>query len=330
MQRILFLLMILLLSVCLKGQDAGVKFLDFKKVKFDDVLVEAGKQNKFIFIDIWTTWCGPCKTLKKTVLSRKEVGEYFNENFINLEFDGEDSDWANITEKYFVTSFPTLLFVNSKGEVLHRATRLQIGQTLPDGTAPFENLIMQAKKAKEIEIMTDEQFVSLDNWLFLKDYTEGINSKVFERVVENRDKLNELYEDGANKIISKCLSSTAVNLFRKSSTGYVLDRAKYDFFNEILEKTDLPNKELISYSAKSSILARTSEWKELYKLTENAIHENIIGDLHIISIAEKFTECSNKDLKVKASVWIKSIIDNRSDSKSVDKCVALYNKLLKE
>ena len=61
--------------------DEGIVFehVDFKQAK---ELAKA--QNKLIFIDAYTTWCGPCKLMAKTVFTEKEVGDFYNSNFINI------------------------------------------------------------------------------------------------------------------------------------------------------------------------------------------------------------------------------------------------------
>ena len=49
----------------------------------------AAKENKMVFIDFYTTWCGPCKRMSKEVFPQQEVGEYFNRTFISLKLDAE-------------------------------------------------------------------------------------------------------------------------------------------------------------------------------------------------------------------------------------------------
>ena len=66
--------------------------IQFTDARLDDLLAKAKKENKVIFVDIYATWCGPCKLLKKTTFTDKEVGEYFNTNFINAAYDGEKEE----------------------------------------------------------------------------------------------------------------------------------------------------------------------------------------------------------------------------------------------
>lgn len=98
-----------------KSESSGITF---QQGTFNDVLSLAKKENKIVFLDIYATWCGPCKMLKKNTFSDSEVGELFNTNFISYAIDAEKGEGEEIAQKYHVSGFPTLLFVNSDGSVV--------------------------------------------------------------------------------------------------------------------------------------------------------------------------------------------------------------------
>jgi thiol:disulfide interchange protein len=58
------------------GQDVGIKFESH--LSWNEILAKAKTENKYIFIDCYTTWCGPCKYMSKNIFTQKEVGDYFN------------------------------------------------------------------------------------------------------------------------------------------------------------------------------------------------------------------------------------------------------------
>ena len=53
--------------------------IQFHKGTWAEALALAKKDNKFIFLDVYASWCGPCKQLKKRTFSNDKVGTYFNE-----------------------------------------------------------------------------------------------------------------------------------------------------------------------------------------------------------------------------------------------------------
>jgi thiol-disulfide isomerase/thioredoxin len=100
------------------GHSQGIEFVHDKK--FSEVLALAKKERKLIFMDCYTTWCGPCKRLAAQVFPDPEVGEYFNANFINTKFDMEKDEGPEIAARFGVRAYPTLLWFNGEGNVVNR------------------------------------------------------------------------------------------------------------------------------------------------------------------------------------------------------------------
>lgn len=91
---------------------------------FEDALALAGEQDKLVFVDVYTMWCGPCIVMQETVFPEAEVGEYFNPRFVNIKLDMEDEDQngPEIGAKYDVGVVPTYLILDRDGNELGRAT----------------------------------------------------------------------------------------------------------------------------------------------------------------------------------------------------------------
>ncbi|HMP31839.1 MAG TPA: thioredoxin family protein, partial [Saprospiraceae bacterium] len=56
-----------------------------KNTTWEQVVAKAKAENKLIFVDCYTTWCGPCKKLDAEVFPNPEVGAFFNKHFVNLK-----------------------------------------------------------------------------------------------------------------------------------------------------------------------------------------------------------------------------------------------------
>ena len=82
----------------------------------------AKSQNKLVFIDVYTDWCLPCKMMDEDVFSDKKLGQYFNDNFVSHKANGESMSGADIAKLYEVLGYPTLLFIDSNGNLLVKKT----------------------------------------------------------------------------------------------------------------------------------------------------------------------------------------------------------------
>ncbi|MXZ55390.1 MAG: thioredoxin family protein [Gammaproteobacteria bacterium] len=113
-------LFVLCLSSCSQVETAiGI---DFVHGTFEEALQLAEEEEKLVFVDVYTSWCGPCKVMSQTVFPDEEVGEYFNARFVSYKLDAEDLaiDGPRISNTYDVSAFPTLLFLNPDGSELGR------------------------------------------------------------------------------------------------------------------------------------------------------------------------------------------------------------------
>lgn len=96
----------------------GVQFM--KSDKLMPVLEAAKAENKLVFVDFYTTWCLPCKLMDEDVFPDEEFGKFMNDNFISYKVDAEKGGGPDLSLLYQVMVFPTLLFLDSDGNVLVR------------------------------------------------------------------------------------------------------------------------------------------------------------------------------------------------------------------
>lgn len=123
MKKILILFFTLLsLSFTLSEKEVYKKGINFFKGSYTEALAKAKLENKPVFLDVYASWCGPCKKLKKTTFKDEAVGEYFNKNFICVAIDGETEEGNAILHKYNVRSYPTLIIADYEGNMRTKTT----------------------------------------------------------------------------------------------------------------------------------------------------------------------------------------------------------------
>lgn len=126
--RILSLLLLLMVFK-VNAQDKGIHFehgLSWKEIK-----AKAKQENKFIFVDCFTTWCGPCKWMSKEIFPLEPVGTFFNDKFISVKAQmdktNKDDDAVKqwyadadaIARDYKIMAYPTFLYFSPEGQLVH-------------------------------------------------------------------------------------------------------------------------------------------------------------------------------------------------------------------
>lgn len=150
----------LLLVFSLETSAQGISFLDNRPM--NEVLEKAKKEGKMIFVDCYTTWCGPCKVLAAKVFPQKEAGDFFNPRFVSLKLDMEKGEGPEMGKKWDVGAYPTLVFMNSDGEVLFQLVGARDGKHLVDTVAyllehnkPSETALRYKKGERTSQLVMD-------------------------------------------------------------------------------------------------------------------------------------------------------------------------------
>lgn len=125
MKRITFLVAMVLAALTSYGEppesnattenETGIQF---HKGNWEEALRIAKQEGKPIFLNISASWCGPCKMLKTRTFPDEEVGDFYNANFVNVKVDGEKGEGIELARKYNIRGYPTLIFLDSSGEVI--------------------------------------------------------------------------------------------------------------------------------------------------------------------------------------------------------------------
>src|SRR5438128_2712589 len=108
----------------------GIRFVE--GLGWDQIKAKATTENKYIFVDCYATWCGPCKQMDKNIYPNEKVGEAMKDRFISIkvQFDktSKDNDYVrswykyadDINREYNIIGYPTYLFFSPGGRIVHR------------------------------------------------------------------------------------------------------------------------------------------------------------------------------------------------------------------
>ncbi len=97
----------------------SVAQLDWHPDSWDQILSQAKAEDKLIFVDVYTIWCGPCLKMDKDVWVDSSVQANYNDRFINVKINAENPmRGQQVAQRYGASVYPTLLYLNPGGEVI--------------------------------------------------------------------------------------------------------------------------------------------------------------------------------------------------------------------
>lgn len=99
------------------------------------------KKPKKIFLDAYTTWCGPCKMLDKNTFTNEDVIKYINKHYYPVKFNAEGTEEVTYRGTTFknpgydpnrrgrnsqhdfaramkITGYPSLVFFDEQGNLI--------------------------------------------------------------------------------------------------------------------------------------------------------------------------------------------------------------------
>lgn len=165
MKRLILIPCLLLCALMVKAQG-----IVFNEGTWNDVLKLAKEKNCPVFVDVYTSWCGPCKKMAKEIFTQKEAGDYFNEHFVNYKVDAEKGEGVKIASLFNVSAYPTCLFVTGEGKLVSSFMGAQtVRSLLREGAKAVKNYSL----LPQIEKMDAEYKSGKNDVEFLKGYCQA-------------------------------------------------------------------------------------------------------------------------------------------------------------
>jgi len=216
-----------LYTVCVAAQNRSIQFEESKQ--WNVIVEKALQENKLIFVDCYTDWCGPCKILSGQVFTRDSVADFFNTRFVNAKFEMEkDTDGKARHQQWNVKGYPTLLFIDPQTEhVVHRMVgagkaewliaggqtalnpagrlnglleRYTAGEREPAFMITYLRALRTASMHQErtetaiayLSPLPVEQFAQADHWVIIRENINDPLAEPFQRVMAHRPLFYEL------------------------------------------------------------------------------------------------------------------------------------------
>ena len=249
---------------------------DFRHITFEEAKAAAKAENKMIFVDFYTQWCGPCKMLAKKVFPTQEVGDFLNAGYVCLKLDAEN-EGRELAQAIKVDAYPTLAVFNANGDMIGSFAgykegvnfinsvkeisdpnlkpevveqKYLAGDRTPSvvqayaGNKYEEDRNWEQRKAK-VEPIISEYFESLsdadrlspDNVFIFTSYTFDFESPRAQFLIKNRDKFDPAVKEGVESAISQVMLSKAIDYFSENNLADSANYANFKAFEKCLKDT---------------------------------------------------------------------------------------------
>lgn len=166
MKKLALTIMAMAMTVAVMAQ--GMVF-EPEGTTLEQAAAKAKAENKLVFMDCYTQWCGPCKKMAKDVFTQEMVGAYMNPKFVNIKVDMESDYGTPLAKKLQITAYPTFVIFNGDAKEVGRF----LGSS--DGVKFIENV---GKNSMDTNTSDLEQRFKSGNRdpQFLQDYLKTLTA----------------------------------------------------------------------------------------------------------------------------------------------------------
>ncbi|HFE44042.1 MAG TPA: DUF255 domain-containing protein, partial [Nannocystis exedens] len=100
---------------------------------FEAALKAAKAEGKLVLVDVGAYWCHSCHELEEEVFTLPSVGDVVRKHFIAVKLDAEKDQGPELTERYRVQAYPTLLVLSADGVEMGRLVEVADDRALLGG-----------------------------------------------------------------------------------------------------------------------------------------------------------------------------------------------------
>ncbi|WP_337044507.1 thioredoxin family protein [Emticicia sp. 17c] len=258
----------------------------FAEGTWAQIVAEAKAQQKLVFVDIYTTWCGPCKVMANNVFTNASVGEKFNASFINYKIDAEKGEGVALAKNYAVSSYPTYLFINGDGDLVYKTI----------GSMSIEKFISEADKA----ISAGKHYEPTSS--LQKDFETGRRDAAFLNELLKRNKLtgtpNALILDEYLKAIPESAYKTEKVLMIIAEHISTIESKAFEILVSSLKRFMNMTPEQQKFVLEGISKAKLGTFKMAVEKHDKALLEKLIEAVRLTSYSENGFEAEEKQFRL--------------------------------
>ncbi|MEI6456201.1 MAG: thioredoxin domain-containing protein [bacterium] len=362
MKNLVFVLTIVLTMALSDGYSQN-RSINFNENSWSEIQALAKKENKMIFLDAFASWCGPCKWMAANIFTNDTVADYYNKTFICAKIDMEKGEGVTLSEKYQVRAYPTLLFIDTAGNMVHKkvgsARKIQdyidLGIKAQD---PEKRLSATLKKyesgsldpafiyllvgnmeeaympvdeplRKYFATLKNEDLVKRENWKIIYRFCDDMNSPEFKYLISHEnDFINHYTKDSVQSMIYQVYSYELNKLFRTRP----FQQAAWDNLIVQIKSSGFSGANMVVLDAQLNLLASRRDTTKLIELAlkeVNPVYWNDYSKLNNVAW-QVFTMTKDKSILTRAAEWAKRSVELKDEPSNNDTYASILFRLGKK
>ena len=237
---------------------AQIEFTEIKDGKGWKELIKKSESSGIpVFLDIYATWCGPCKYLDREVYTDSTVAEVYNKLFLNARIDGESEFGRQLVQRYELHAYPTMYFIDSNEKILSSIVGVrEAGPLAETGKVISENIqkiaeyekkfatnslspeelikyqsilvsIGQTEKASTLassilQSLSDDKILEPEFTSIIYSSTTDLDGRIFSIFKDDRAKAFEVWgKDTAEQVLNNIYNASIGKAIEKKDTVYL-------------------------------------------------------------------------------------------------------------
>lgn len=309
----------------------GIKF---RSLTLEQAIVVAKSEKKNVFIHGFADWCHYCIYMKDSVYADKEVGDFYNSNFVSIKIDME-KEGRELNKTIKSHTFPTFLYYDANGGLMHRAAGrrfkqpfMELGREALDPRRQmryFKNKYdsataspaevqfyfrMQEIAGMDAQLMIDDylkkqsdaEFTNDNNWRIIYDIIKDPTLSIMQRVLANKKEFEKKYT-------ADSINNKLINLYNSYLMSYVqqLDSVGFEAAKKKVRTTkglDIADK-ICAYAYLNKLKMKT-DWSNYKTEGKKFLEKYAMDDFRrLIDVSQIYYDRFNADKEAlaQAEAW---------------------------
>ncbi|MFZ1633971.1 MAG: thioredoxin family protein [Chitinophagales bacterium] len=319
----MYRILTLIFTVFMSGSLLFGQSINFEPMSLEDALTESGKTGKPVLFMAYQSTCSHCEKMLNEIFPDTAVSNFYNANYINVKIDLLDQAMAKkYIKQFYITSFPTFVILNSKGETLYQfvgefkgsefvkqgklaldpqnqipTNRIAFEKNMADSTACYNYLLVLSRGRLATQGVANSYFAANNkqletnatNWKILSMSVSDMESEVFKFMLAHRNDFAQVMT--AKKVDRKFYLTAAFNLQTPASNN---DTTNYFKMRNIAATFGMPIIDSLILVNDLNVYEKNKRWADYINAAKSGAEKYLWNDSNTLRrISDNFYEHSD-------------------------------------